>query len=68
MFSTVGLTDRDILEKLLEINTQNHALICNLSKSMELEKHRQFDINTGFDRRIKCLEDDVKEIKKKIAV
>ena len=68
MFATSGLTDREILEKLLEITTQNHALVCNLSKSMELEKHRQFAINESFNNRIGCLEDDVKEIKKKIAV
>lgn len=68
MFTTSGLTDREILEKLLEITTQNHALVCNLSKSMELEKHRQFSINENFNHRIGCLEDDVKEIKKNIAV
>lgn len=67
MINTNGLSDRDILEKLLDIMHQNHAMVCNLSKSMELERHRQMLINDEFKNRINNLECDVKKIKEKIA-
>lgn len=68
MFDISGLTDREILEKLFDLTTQNHAMVCNMSKSFELEKHRQFRINEAFEHRLGCIENDVIEIKKKIAV
>jgi len=68
MINTSNLSDREILEKLLEVTNQNHALVCNLSKSMELERHRQALVNDDFNTRIGCLERDVSYIKEKIAV
>lgn len=68
MIDTTSLTDREILEKLMELTSQNHAMVCNMSKSFELEKHRQFRINEAFEHRLGCIEHDVIEIKKKIAV
>lgn len=68
MIDTTSLSDREILEKLMELTSQNHAMVCNMSKSFELEKHRQFRINEAFEHRLGCIENDVIEIKKKIAV
>lgn len=68
MFNLSGLTDREILEKLYDITTQNHALVCNLSIKMERELSRQEEINDSVHRRLGCIEEDVEEIKRKIAV
>lgn len=68
MFNMIGLSDREILEKLLDVTMQNHALVCNLSKNTELEKNRQAKLNDCFNHRIGSLEKDVEEIKKKIAI
>lgn len=68
MFNISGLTDREILERLLDLTSQNNAMVCNLSKTMELERHRQMEVNESVNNRLGCLENDVKEIKKKIAV
>lgn len=68
MFNISGLTDREILEKLFDLTSQNHALICSLSRSMERELHRQDSVNESINRRLGCLEKDVEQIKKKIAV
>lgn len=68
MFNISGLTDREILERLLDLTSQNHAMVCNLSKTMERERHIQMAVNESVNNRLGCLENDVKEIKKKIAV
>ena len=68
MIDITSLTDREILEKLMDLTSQNHAMICSISNSFELEKHRQFVVNESVDRRLGCLEYDVGEIKRKIAI